>query len=602
MSTSTASAPDTESSVPSRGEKRVRSPSSSPQPARHRPAPTDSNDQWQLDAASNQSNDKSAVEPGVDTKIQLPSIFAALDDPYRNEMRRSSLPINPDSNQGRHRHSPYPSPSLRKANPPGAQPNVGSYHFPSSDIPQSSDDKASGRPRLDTHLNYSYGEPSPYGNTQLPGSAPASVQVSSSPAFASSQSVSESRSQGTAPPGPPGPYSDHPSWHNAPGGVVRPSSTPGHNANGGHGQKYDDSIRHGSFSAGSNPSPPYSNNGGRISGPPERRGFTGGSGGKPDDWSFPPQDYVLPPGNSNSYNANSSPTPVPQLAPAPVSSGTPISRSPQQGPVSGSTLVDRPTRKRGKLPKETTDYLKAWLHRHSDHPYPSEEEKKQLCHATGLSMSQVSNWMINARRRILAPIHKAQQAPTTSAPYPPSSRQPAVPSMSDPMNGRRQSGAGNDSLQLYHPMSLQSMPATQHGSAGNEYLGPNSRSLLGQPVGRGTHPYNGGNSMELSQNRAGLSYGPQHGQSGGHSNQYLSSTMPISAGPTLPPNPYGSQNLAGHHSQMYPQHHSSMSSQYVSSPSHGSTRLPPHPSDSQAHGYYSEGGLSQGHSYRALND
>jgi hypothetical protein len=39
--------------------------------------------------------------------------------------------------------------------------------------------------------------------------------------------------------------------------------------------------------------------------------------------------------------------------------------------------------------------LKDWLHRHSDHPYPSEDEKKQLCAATGLSMSQVSNWMIN---------------------------------------------------------------------------------------------------------------------------------------------------------------------------------------------------------------
>jgi len=70
-----------------------------------------------------------------------------------------------------------------------------------------------------------------------------------------------------------------------------------------------------------------------------------------------------------------------------------LSRPPQTVP--SSTLVDRPTTKRGKLPKETTDYLKAWLHRHSDHPYPSEEEKKQLCHATGLSMSQVSNWMIN---------------------------------------------------------------------------------------------------------------------------------------------------------------------------------------------------------------
>lgn len=64
-----------------------------------------------------------------------------------------------------------------------------------------------------------------------------------------------------------------------------------------------------------------------------------------------------------------------------------------------SGLVDRPPqRKRGKLPKPVTDFLKDWLHRHSDHPYPSEEEKKQLCHATGLSMSQVSNWMINVSR------------------------------------------------------------------------------------------------------------------------------------------------------------------------------------------------------------
>jgi hypothetical protein len=82
------------------------------------------------------------------------------------------------------------------------------------------------------------------------------------------------------------------------------------------------------------------------------------------------------------------------------------SRSPQQLASSAaapnslngaSSLVERPPRKRGKLPKPVTDFLKDWLHRHSDHPYPSEEEKKQLCHATGLSMSQVSNWMINVR-------------------------------------------------------------------------------------------------------------------------------------------------------------------------------------------------------------
>jgi hypothetical protein len=80
-----------------------------------------------------------------------------------------------------------------------------------------------------------------------------------------------------------------------------------------------------------------------------------------------------------------------QLTPAPSS---PPTRSPGAIPPPGS-LVERPPRKRGKLPKHVTDYLKEWLHHHSDHPYPSEEEKKQLCHTTGLSMSQVSNWMIN---------------------------------------------------------------------------------------------------------------------------------------------------------------------------------------------------------------
>ncbi|KAF7316419.1 Homeobox transcription [Mycena indigotica] len=77
-----------------------------------------------------------------------------------------------------------------------------------------------------------------------------------------------------------------------------------------------------------------------------------------------------------------------------------------------------PQRKRGRLPKETTDFLKAWLHSHSAHPYPSEIEKKQMCHATGLSMSQVSNWMINGRRRILGPsyLSTSRSNPHTSPP------------------------------------------------------------------------------------------------------------------------------------------------------------------------------------------
>lgn len=70
------------------------------------------------------------------------------------------------------------------------------------------------------------------------------------------------------------------------------------------------------------------------------------------------------------------------------------------GPSAG---IAPPPRRRGKLPKPVTDLLKGWLLEHASHPYPTEDEKRSLCSMTGLTLSQVSNWFINARRRILLP-------------------------------------------------------------------------------------------------------------------------------------------------------------------------------------------------------
>lgn len=53
----------------------------------------------------------------------------------------------------------------------------------------------------------------------------------------------------------------------------------------------------------------------------------------------------------------------------------------------------RSRRRRGNLPKATTDILRSWFQKHLDHPYPSDEEKQLLIIQTGLSMNQVCEYM-----------------------------------------------------------------------------------------------------------------------------------------------------------------------------------------------------------------
>ncbi|KAJ5983642.1 hypothetical protein N7481_005741 [Penicillium waksmanii] len=69
--------------------------------------------------------------------------------------------------------------------------------------------------------------------------------------------------------------------------------------------------------------------------------------------------------------------------------------------ILGDPVDPRTRRRRGNLPKPVTDILRAWFHEHLDHPYPSEEDKQMFMTRTGLTISQISNWFINARRRQL---------------------------------------------------------------------------------------------------------------------------------------------------------------------------------------------------------
>lgn len=52
-----------------------------------------------------------------------------------------------------------------------------------------------------------------------------------------------------------------------------------------------------------------------------------------------------------------------------------------------------------RFPRAAVRVLKEWIVQHIDHPYPSDEDKEALKEQTGLSVSQISNWMANTRRR-----------------------------------------------------------------------------------------------------------------------------------------------------------------------------------------------------------
>lgn len=61
--------------------------------------------------------------------------------------------------------------------------------------------------------------------------------------------------------------------------------------------------------------------------------------------------------------------------------------------------------KRG-FDRRATDKLKEWLldDRHLGYPYPNEAERKQLAEQTGMSVRQILNWFVNARKRIWQPL------------------------------------------------------------------------------------------------------------------------------------------------------------------------------------------------------
>ncbi|XP_056405378.1 homeobox protein TGIF2LX-like isoform X2 [Hyla sarda] len=54
-----------------------------------------------------------------------------------------------------------------------------------------------------------------------------------------------------------------------------------------------------------------------------------------------------------------------------------------------------------KFPEKSIKIMQDWLYEHRFKPYPSKAERNVLSRQTRLTVHQVSNWFVNARRRIL---------------------------------------------------------------------------------------------------------------------------------------------------------------------------------------------------------
>ncbi|CAI2353549.1 unnamed protein product [Caenorhabditis sp. 36 PRJEB53466] len=117
--------------------------------------------------------------------------------------------------------------------------------------------------------------------------------------------------------------------------------------------------------------------------------------------------------------------------------------------------------------KEAITKFRAWLFQNLTHPYPSEEQKRSLAQETGLTILQVNNWFINARRRIVQPMIDQNN------------RAGRVPQMNVTRNRRRNRSeqspgpspdSGSDSGANYSPDPAALAAATMHYPGAELYM------------------------------------------------------------------------------------------------------------------------------------
>ncbi|GAB7353999.1 hypothetical protein MBLNU459_g4592t1 [Dothideomycetes sp. NU459] len=95
------------------------------------------------------------------------------------------------------------------------------------------------------------------------------------------------------------------------------------------------------------------------------------------------------------------------------------------GATASSRPEDSSKKSSTRFSRASIKLLRQWLDAHSNNPYPTEDEKAELCTLTGLRHAQINTWLANARRRGKA---KANSAGNLSPSLQPSTPAIGIPS------------------------------------------------------------------------------------------------------------------------------------------------------------------------------
>jgi hypothetical protein len=70
--------------------------------------------------------------------------------------------------------------------------------------------------------------------------------------------------------------------------------------------------------------------------------------------------------------------------------------------------------KDSSFPRKAQIMLLDWLQEHKNHPYPTKQQKQDLCKKAGITLHQLNQWFTNARIRILKPKEHGESSTVSS--------------------------------------------------------------------------------------------------------------------------------------------------------------------------------------------